>query len=50
MLLVFFIEQMNINWYKLTSTIKKTEIEIIQLQTKNKASLPYYVHVMRDKI
>ena len=29
---------------------KKTEIEIIQSQTKNKTSLPYYVHVMRDKI
>ena len=29
---------------------KKTEIEIIQLQTKNKISLPYYVYVMRDKM
>ena len=29
---------------------KKTEMEIIQSQTKNKTSLPYYVHVMRDKI
>ena len=28
---------------------KKTEIEIIQSQTKSKTSLPYYVHVMRDK-
>ena len=29
---------------------KKTEIEIIQSQTKSKTSLPYYVHVMRDEI
>ena len=33
-----------------TNVNKKTEIEIIQSQTKNKTSLPYYVHVMRDKI
>ena len=29
---------------------KKTETEIMQSQTKNKTSLPYCVHVMRDKI
>ena len=29
---------------------KKTEIEIIQSQTKNNSSLPYYDHVMRDKM
>ena len=28
----------------------KTEVEIIQSQTKNKTSLPYSVHVMRHKI
>ena len=28
----------------------KTETEIIQSQTKNKTSLPYYVHVMRHEI
>ena len=27
----------------------KTEIEIIQSQTKSKTSLPCYVHVVRDK-
>ena len=28
----------------------KTETEIIQSKTKNKASLRYYVHVMKHKI
>ena len=32
------------------SNKKKTAIEIIQSQAKSKISLPYYVHVMRDKI
>ena len=29
---------------------RKTEIEIIQSQTKNNTSLPYFLHVMRDQI
>ena len=35
--------QTNVNY-------NKTEIEIIQSQTKNKTSLPYRTHVMTHKI
>ena len=42
-----------LNRYALVQTNvnnNKTEIEIMQSQTKNKTSLPYYVYVMRHKI
>ena len=42
----FFAEQIDIHWYELKSAV----IKLKQSQTKNKTSLPYYVHVMRDKI
>ena len=46
----FSTKQINNTLVQTNVNINKTEIEIIQSQTKKKTSLPYYVHVMRHKI